>query len=118
MGLFSTASKEVRVGVDFLPGGIAAAQVRSGSNNHGDVDVVNVQGVDRNLMTQMITTYLVSVLLVSLGFFGVGALASAVELRDPMQQPPAFAQEKYHEAKLSANPKLKTVTAVAPKAGP
>ena len=37
MGLFSTASKETRVGVDFLPGGIAVAQVRSGGNNPGDV---------------------------------------------------------------------------------
>jgi len=30
-------------------------------------------------MAKMVTTYLVVVLLVSLGFFGVGALASAVE---------------------------------------
>lgn len=68
-------------------------------------------------MTKMITTYLVVVLLVSLGFFGVGALASAVELRDPMQ-PPAFALEKYREAKRAANPKPKTATAPAPKAEP
>jgi hypothetical protein len=54
--------------------------------------------MDRNLMAQIITTYLLVVLLVSLGFFGVGALASAQELRDPMQPPP-FAQQKYRETK-------------------
>jgi hypothetical protein len=68
-------------------------------------------------MTKMITTYLVVVLLVSLGFFGVGALASAVELRDPMR-PPAFALEKYREARRAANPKPKTATAAAPKDEP
>jgi hypothetical protein len=55
----------------------------------------------------MITTYLVVVLLVSLGFFGVGALASATELRDPMR-PPAFALEKFREAERAANPPPKT----------
>jgi len=45
-------------------------------------------------MTDMITTYLVAVLLVSLGFFGVGALASATELREP----PALALEQLREA--------------------
>jgi hypothetical protein len=54
--------------------------------------------MDRNLMAQIITTYLLVVLLVSLGFFGVGALASAQELRDPMQPPP-FALQKYREAR-------------------
>jgi len=49
-------------------------------------------------MSQIITTYLVVILLVSLGFFGVGALASAQELRDPMQPPP-FALQKFREAK-------------------
>ena len=49
-------------------------------------------------MAQIITTYLVVILLVSLGFFGVGALASAQELRDPMQLPP-FAVEKFRKAK-------------------
>lgn len=37
MGLFSTASKGTRIGVDFLPGGVAVAQVRSGSANAGDL---------------------------------------------------------------------------------
>jgi hypothetical protein len=49
-------------------------------------------------MAKMITTYLVVVLLVSLGFFGVGALASAAELRDPLQ-PPAFALHKFRDAR-------------------
>ena len=39
-------------------------------------------------MARIITTYIVVLLLVSLGFFGVGAIASAKELRDPMQPPP------------------------------
>ena len=37
MGLFSTASKDTRIGVDFLPDGVAVAQVRSGSGNAGDL---------------------------------------------------------------------------------
>jgi hypothetical protein len=49
-------------------------------------------------MTQIITTYLVVILLVSLGFFGVGALASAQDLVDPVQSP-AFASQKMREAK-------------------
>ena len=49
-------------------------------------------------MTQIVTRYLVVILLVSLGFFGVGALASAQELRDPMQPPP-LAVQKLREAK-------------------
>jgi hypothetical protein len=48
-------------------------------------------------MAQIITTYLLVILLVSLGFFGVGALVSAQELRDPLQPPP-FALQKYREA--------------------
>jgi hypothetical protein len=36
-------------------------------------------------MTRIITTYLVVLVLVSLGFFGVGAIASAAELQDSMQ---------------------------------
>ena len=43
-----------------------------------------------NIVRQIITTYVVLVALLALGFFGVGALAKAVELRDPMQ-PPTYA---------------------------
>jgi hypothetical protein len=68
-------------------------------------------------MANMITTYLVVVLLVSLGFFGVGALASATETRDPMQ-PPAFALEKFRQANRVANPPPETAAVGAPKAEP
>ena len=50
-------------------------------------------------MAQIITTYLIVILLVSLGFFGVGALASAQELVDPMQ-PPAFSLQKNARNKM------------------
>lgn len=54
-------------------------------------------------MARIVTTYLVVILLVSLGFFGVGALASGAELRDPMQ-PPEFAPRKFREARWAASP--------------
>jgi len=46
-------------------------------------------------MRQVITTYIAVVALLALGFFGVGALAKADDLRDPMQ-PPAFAVQKFY----------------------
>jgi hypothetical protein len=57
-------------------------------------------------MRRIITTYFAVVLLLSLGFFGVGARASAQELRDPMQPPPA-AQQKFNGARLAKNPVMK-----------
>jgi len=54
-------------------------------------------------MRQVITTYIAVVALLALGFFGVGALAKAEELRDPMR-PPAFALQKFRQAKLSGKP--------------
>jgi len=62
-------------------------------------------------MARIITTYLLVVLLVSLGFFGVGALVSAQELAlvsaqeliDPMQPSP-FELEKFRQANGAANP--------------
>ncbi len=68
-------------------------------------------------MAQIITTYLVVVLLVSLGFFGVGALASAQEPRDPMQPPP-FALQKFREAKWAANPQPAKTVVAKPKPEP
>ena len=65
-------------------------------------------------MAQIIRTYLLVILLVSLGFFGVGALASAQELRDPMQPPP-FALKKYREARWAANPRPTKTVAAKPK---
>jgi len=37
VGLFSTAKKESQIGVDFLPDGIAVAQVQTGKNNAGGI---------------------------------------------------------------------------------
>jgi hypothetical protein len=68
-------------------------------------------------MAQIVTRYLVVILLVSLGFFGVGALASAAEMRDPMQPPP-FALQKFREAKWAANPKPFTAVVAKPKPEP
>lgn len=58
-----------------------------------EIHFINTQTLDRNLMAQVITTYLFVLLLVSLGFFGVGTLASAQDLGDPMQSPPSELQE-------------------------
>lgn len=58
-------------------------------------------------MRRIVTTYLLVVVLLSLGFFGVGAIASAQELRDPMQPPP-FALQKFRQAKWAKQPKPKT----------
>ena len=67
-------------------------------------------------MARIITTYVILLLLVSLGFFGVGALASAQELRDPMQPPP-FALQKFREARWASRPAVKQpkVTVAKPK---
>lgn len=57
-------------------------------------------------MRRVIGTYVAVILLLSLGFFGLGALASvsAQELRDPMQPPP-LALQKIREAKWAKRPK-------------
>jgi len=65
-------------------------------------------------MRQVITTYIAVVVLLALGFFGVGALAKADDLRDPMQLP-GFALQKFHPDK--SNNKL-ALTAVKPKQEP
>lgn len=62
-------------------------------------------------MRKILTTYLVVVVLFTLGFFGVGAIASAQELQDPMR-PPAFALQKFREAKLAGK-----TTLAAPRPG-
>ncbi len=68
-------------------------------------------------MRQVITTYVVVVALLALGFFGVGTLAKATGLRDPMQ-PPAYALQKFRQAKLSAKPQVAKSTAVKPQQKP
>jgi hypothetical protein len=68
-------------------------------------------------MRQVISTYIIVVVLLALGFFGVGALAKAEELRDPMQ-PPAFALQKFRQAKLGAKPAPTISSASKPKPKP
>jgi hypothetical protein len=60
--------------------------------------------MDWNLMTRIITTYFFVLMLVSLGFFGVGTITSAQELRDPVQPPP-FAPHEIRDAEPAARPK-------------
>ncbi len=68
-------------------------------------------------MRRVITTYIFVVVLLSIGFFGVGAIASAQELRDPMLPPP-LALQKFREAKWAKQPKPATPKVARPKAEP
>ena len=68
-------------------------------------------------MRRIITTYIFVVLLLSLGFVGVGAIASAAELRDPMQPPP-FALQKFREAKWAKQPRPSKPKVAKPKPRP
>ncbi len=68
-------------------------------------------------MRRIITTYIFVVLLLSLGFFGVGAIASAAELRDPMQPPP-FALQKFRQAKWANQPRPSKPKVAKPKPRP
>ena len=68
-------------------------------------------------MRQVITTYFVVVGLLALGFFGVGALAKAAGLHDPTQ-PPAYALQKFRQAKLSVLPAATKSVAVKPQQKP
>lgn len=65
-------------------------------------------------MQRIITTYIVVVVLLSLGFFGVGTMAKAAELRDPMQPPP-YALQKFRQAKWAGKPATKSTKAVKPQ---
>ncbi len=58
-------------------------------------------------MRRVLTTYLAVLVFLSLGFFGLGALASvgAAELRDPMQPPP-LALRKMRQAVAAQQPKV------------
>ena len=68
-------------------------------------------------MRQIVTTYLLVVVLLSIGFIGFGAIASAEELRDPMQPPP-YALQKFREAKLAGKPKSTSPKTVKTRAKP
>jgi hypothetical protein len=65
-------------------------------------------------MRRIITTYVLVVVLLSLGIFGIGALASAQELRDPMQPPP-FALQKFRQAKWASQPRVDKPKTAKPK---
>lgn len=65
-------------------------------------------------MRQVITTYVVVIALLTLGFFGVGALAKATRLHDPTQ-PPAYALQKFRQAKLNAAPAVTKSVVVKPQ---
>ena len=68
-------------------------------------------------MRRIVTTYLAILLLLSIGFFGVGALATAQELRDPMQ-PPAYALKKFRQAEWAKKPRPAQARAAKPKPKP
>jgi len=68
-------------------------------------------------MLRIITTYLVVLVLLSLGFFGVGAIATAQDLRDPMRPPP-FALQKFRQAKLAGKPKPASTQPARPQVKP
>ena len=65
-------------------------------------------------MLRIVLTYVVVIILLALGFLGVGRLASAQELRDPMQPPP-FALQKFRAAKLAGKPKTAETKAAKPE---
>ena len=68
-------------------------------------------------MRKIITTYVAVVLFITLGSLGFTALLQAQELRDPMQ-PPAFALQKFREAKWADQPKQPKVVKETPKLAP
>ena len=70
-------------------------------------------------MRRVLTTYLAVLLLLSLGFFGLGALASvgAAELRDPMQPPPQ-ALRKMRQALAAQQPQVVKPKVDQPKPKP
>lgn len=68
-------------------------------------------------MLRIIITYVMVVILLTLGFLGAGRLASAQELRDPMQPPP-FALQKIRQARLAGKPETATVKVEKPRQEP
>jgi hypothetical protein len=68
-------------------------------------------------MQRIITTYIVVVVLLSLGFFGIGTMAKAAELRDPMQPPP-YALQKFRQAKWAGKPTTTKAKLGKPKREP
>jgi hypothetical protein len=68
-------------------------------------------------MLRIVLTYIAVVVLLSAGIFGVGAIAAAELLLDPMQPPP-FALQKLREAKWASQPRPAVAKAVVAAAKP
>lgn len=68
-------------------------------------------------MRQILSVYIMVALLMILVFLSVGQIASAQELRDPMQ-PPALALRKFRAAKWAVQAKPAKPQATKPKAKP
>ena len=68
-------------------------------------------------MRPNLSTRTLVVILLSSGFFGVGATASAKELRDPMQPPP-LALQKFREAKWASQPRISKPKVAKPRQKP
>ena len=68
-------------------------------------------------MQRILTTYIVVAVLLSVGFPGVGKMAKAAELRDPMQPPP-YALQKFRQAKWAGKSPATSTKAVKPQQKP
>ncbi|MDH3633131.1 MAG: hypothetical protein OES20_00350 [Gammaproteobacteria bacterium] len=68
-------------------------------------------------MPRIDATYVTLIVLMAPAFSGFGTLASAQELRDPMQPPP-FALQKFREAKWAGKPTTSKEKAEKPKQKP
>ncbi len=65
-------------------------------------------------MRRIVTNCLLAAILLSPGLIGAGAIATAQELRDPMQPPP-YALRKFREARLAKFPKVVKPAETGPK---
>ena len=68
-------------------------------------------------MQRVLTAYLLVVALLSVGFSGIGTMAKAAELRDPMQPPP-YALQKFRQAKWAGKPTTPSTKAIKPQQKP
>jgi len=68
-------------------------------------------------MLRIISTYIAVVVLLSLGFLGVGTMAKAAELRNPMQPPP-YALQKFRQAKWTGKRTITSTKAIKPQQKP
>ena len=68
-------------------------------------------------MWRIVTTYIIVVAVLTLGFLGFGTLVQAQELRDPMQPPP-YALKKFQQAKWAKKGKVTKPNVVKPSHKP